>query len=286
VSFQVPPGLTGLVGPNGAGKSTLMQIITGQLKPSSGALTVFEQSPWNNPSLLGRIGYCPENEAIPGDLLPLEWLDGLGRLSGLSAARAASRGEEMLERVNLPREAWSRRMGQYSKGMRQRVKLAQALLHQPDLLILDEPMNGLDPMGRQEIAEILRQLADDGASILISSHILAELESLCREVLILNWGRILASGSQFEIRADLKDWPEELEVQCDAPDKLARYLFDSGVLLGFDLHPDNNTVTFRVKDPPVFYGRWLDLLLGSGVRVYAVRGLSRSLKQIYEKVTS
>ncbi len=286
VSFEVPPGLTGLVGPNGAGKSTLMQIITGQLKPSSGVLTVFDQIPWNNPGLLGRIGYCPENESVPSDLRPLEWLEGLGRLSGLSGDLSRRRSGEMLERVSLPREAWDRRMGQYSKGMRQRVKLAQALLHEPDLLVLDEPMNGLDPMGRQEVARILRGLADAGASILISSHILTELESLCREILILNWGRILASGSQFEIRADLKDWPEELQVQCDAPDKLARYLFDSGVLLGFDLLPDASTVTFRVKDPPSFYGQWVDLLLGSGVRVHEVRGLSRSLKQIYEKVTS
>ncbi len=286
VSFVVAAGITGLVGPNGAGKSTLMQIITGQLQSSSGVLTVLGERPWNNPRLLKRIGYCPEHEAVPNDLRPLEWLEGLGLLAGLPPGKVAEQGAQMLERVKLPREAWARRMGQYSKGMRQRVKLAQALLHRPDLLVLDEPMNGLDPMGRQEMAQIIRELAAAGTSVLISSHILAELEALCRDILIVNWGRIIASGSQLDIRADLKDWPEEIEVHCDAPETLARRLFDRGMLLGFDLQAESSSVTFRVKDPPLFYQQWLDLLLESGVRVYAMRGLNRSLKQIYEKVTS
>ena len=153
-------------------------------------------------------------------------------------------------------------MGQYSKGMKQRVKLAQGLLHQPDLLVLDEPMNGLDPMGRQEIAGLLTELAAGGASILISSHILAELESLCRNILILNWGRILASGSQKEIRGDLKNWSEELSIQCDDPEKLARHLFDAGVLLGFDLDPAGGLLRIRVKDAPSFYPAWTGLAAG------------------------
>jgi ABC-2 type transport system ATP-binding protein len=137
-------------------------------------------------------------------------------------------------------------MAQYSKGMKQRVKLAQGLLHEPELLVLDEPMNGLDPMGRQEMATILQDLAAGGVSILISSHILSELESLCKNILILNWGRILASGSQKEIRNDLKNWSEELSIQCDAPENLARHLFAADVLLGFDLTQRRPCI--RVKD--------------------------------------
>ena len=148
VTFQIEPGLTGLVGPNGAGKSTLIQIITGQLKPSSGQLTVFGLAPWNNPPLLRRIGYCPEGEAVPKELRPMEWLEGLGLLSGLRPDEVQGRAEAILDKVKLPREHWGKRLGQYSKGMKQRVKLGQALLHEPDLLVLDEPMNGLDPMGR------------------------------------------------------------------------------------------------------------------------------------------
>jgi ABC-2 type transport system ATP-binding protein len=285
VSFEIAPGLTGLVGPNGAGKSTLIEIITGQLQPSSGELTVFGERPWNNPQLVRRIGYCPEGEALPKDLRPLDWLRGLAFLSGLTAAEADRRCEAVLDRTGLAREHWPKSMSQFSKGMKQRVKLAQGLLHEPELLVLDEPMNGLDPMGRQEIARILKDLSSQGVSILISSHILAELESLCRNILILNWGRILASGEQKEIRGDVKDWSEELSIQCDAPERLARHLFDAGVLLGFDLE-GQDLLHIRVKDATAFYERWTGLLLGSKVTIHGIRSQSLSLKNIFEKVTT
>ncbi|HUD47265.1 MAG TPA: ABC transporter ATP-binding protein [Candidatus Baltobacteraceae bacterium] len=285
VSFEIEPGLTGVVGPNGAGKSTLLQIITGQLQPSSGELTVFGLRPWNNPALLRRLGYCPEGEAMPKELRPLDWLRSLALLSGIPDGDAAARGEAVLDRVKLPREHWDKRMGQYSKGMKQRVKLAQGLLHEPELLVLDEPMNGLDPMGRQEIAQTLKELASRGVSILISSHILAELEALCKNILVLNWGRILASGSQKEIRADIKDWSEELEIECDSPERLARRLFDADVLLGFDLEPAAGLLRIRVKDAAVFYEQWTSLLLQSGTTIHGIRSRSRSLQNIYEKVT-
>lgn len=286
VSFDIAPGLTGLVGPNGAGKSTLIQIITGQLQPSAGTLTVFGETPWNNPALLRRVGFCPEREAVPKDLRPMDWLTGLARLSGLEEAEIPARCEAVLDKVNLAREHWGKIMGQYSKGMKQRVKLAQGLLHKPDLLVLDEPMNGLDPMGRQEVANLLTDLAAQGASIVISSHILAELEALCRNILILNWGRILASGSQREIRGELKNWSEELTIQCDAPEKLARHLFDAGVLLGFDLDASGGVLRIRVKDAASFYPAWTGLLLGSRTTVQAIRSESRSLQNIFEKVTA
>ena len=286
VSFEIDAGLTGLVGPNGAGKSTLIQIITGQLQPSSGQLTVFGQAPWNNPTLIQRLGFCPEGEAVPRDLRPLDWLKGLAALAGLDRKTAASRCEAILDRVGLAREDWPKRMAQFSKGMKQRVKLGQGLLHDPDLLVLDEPMNGLDPMGRQEMAHLLKNLVAGGVSILISSHILAELESLSKSILILNWGRILASGSQGEIRSDLKNWSEELTIQCDAPEKLARHLFDAGVLLGFDLDAADGYLHIRVKDASAFYARWTGLLLESEVTVYALRSRSHSLKDIFDKVTT
>ena len=286
VSFDIEPGLTGLVGPNGAGKSTLIEIITGQLQPSSGELTVFDEVPWNNPALIQRVGYCPEGEAVPRELRPLDWLRGLAYLSGMSGDDALRRCEATLDKVALAREHWSKRMGQYSKGMKQRVKLAQGLLHEPDLLVLDEPMNGLDPMGRQEISNILKDLAAGGVSILISSHILAELEALCKNILILNWGRVLASGSQREIRGDLKDWSEELTIHCDAPEKLARHLFEAGVLLGFDLDVPNGLLQIRVRNAADFYVRWTGLLLESRVVVHGILSQSLSLKNIFEKVTT
>lgn len=286
VSFEIEAGLTGLVGPNGAGKSTLIQIITGQLQPSSGELTVFDEVPWNNPWLVQRIGYCPEGESIPKELRPLDWLTGLAWMSGIVGEEAEKRCEQILDKVSLPREHWFKRMGQFSKGMKQRVKLAQGLLHQPDLLVLDEPMNGLDPMGRQEVASMLKELVAGGVSIIISSHILAELESLCKSILVLNWGRVLASGSQKEIRGDLKNWSEALSIQCDAPETLARHLFDAGVLVGFDLDAADSRLNIRVKDAEAFYARWTGLLLESQVTVHAIRSQSRSLRNIFDKVTT
>lgn len=286
VSFALERGITGLVGPNGAGKSTLIQLITGQLQPSSGDLTVFGEQPWNNPRLLGRIGYCPERESVHRELSPAPWLRGLALLSGFSSSEARERSEAMLDRVKLPREHWSKRMSQYSKGMRQRVKLAQALMHEPDLLVLDEPMNGLDPMGRQEMAQLLKELAAQGTNIIVSSHILAELEALCRNILIMHWGRVLASGDQSQIRADLRNWPEELTVRCDNPEKLVRQLFDAGLLSGFELQLEEGQVNLRLKDVHSFYQRWLDLLLQSGVTVYEVRSRNRSLRNIFERVTT
>jgi ABC-2 type transport system ATP-binding protein len=286
VSFEIEAGLTGLVGPNGAGKSTLIQIITGQLQPSSGSLTVFGERPWNNPRLLRRLGYCPEGEAVPKELRPVDWLRSLALLSGIPDPEAVGKAEAILDRVKLGREHWGKRMGQYSKGMKQRVKLGQGLLHEPELLVLDEPMNGLDPMGRQEIAQTLKELAAEGVSILISSHILAELEALCQSIIVLNWGRILASGDQKEIRADIRNWPEELEIECDAPERLARILFDAEALLGFDVEPEAGLLRIRVKDAATFYDQWTGLLLRSGVVVHGIRSRSRSLQNIYEKVTT
>lgn len=285
VSFTIGSGLTGLIGPNGAGKSTLIQIITGQLQASSGALRVYGHVPWNNPQLLKSIGYCPERESLPTDLRPHDWLRGLAQLSGMSSEEASLRSTAMLDRVGLARVHWKKSMGQYSKGMRQRVKLAQALVHEPRLLVLDEPMNGLDPMGRQEMATLLKELAADGTDIIISSHILAELESLCRNNLILNWGRIIASGDRDEIRSDVKNWSEQLSITCEQPEVLARYLFDAGVLVGFDLGPSQGSLTIRVKDPETFYEQWTGLLVRSGVTVYEIRAQSRSLEDIFDKVT-
>lgn len=286
VDFEIHPGITGLVGPNGAGKSTLIQIITGQLQPSSGSLTVFGEAPWNHPSVLKRIGYCPERESLPEHLKPMDWLRGLGQISGISGNAFPELGIRLLKRVKLGEQHWKKRMGQYSKGMRQRVKLAQALMHSPDLLILDEPMNGLDPMGRQDIADILKSLAKEGVSIVISSHILAELESLCKNILILNWGRVIASGAKSEIRSDLSQWAEELCVRCDDPHKLAATLFEEGHLLGFDIQEEEQKLEFRIKDPAQFYQRWNVLLQSSGLTIYEISSKSQSLHQIFNKVTT
>jgi ABC-2 type transport system ATP-binding protein len=169
--------------------------------------------------------------------------------------------------------------------MRQRVKLAQAIMHQPDLLVLDEPMNGLDPMGRQEIATILKELAAQGVHILISSHILAELEPLCRNIMILNWGRVMATGARQHIRSGLTDWPEQLTVLCEDPEGLAALLFEGGYLLGFDAHQEEGRLTFRIKNPQGFFPQWASLVRESGQAIHEIRSGNRSLQTLFNKVT-
>jgi ABC-2 type transport system ATP-binding protein len=282
VSFTVRPGITGIVGPNGAGKTTLFRLVLGQIQPSSGGLTVFGERPWNNPAVQARLAYCPESETMPAGLRPLEWLVGLGMISGLSAPDAETRARTALDRVKLGPEHWRKRVIAYSKGMKQRVKLAQCLLHEPRLVVLDEPMNGLDPMGREDIANILRELAQDGVSVLISSHILHDLEALCADFLLLRWGRIPRSLNEAASPDARTRWPEATTFRCESPEKLARFLFDRDLLRGCDILPETGTLHARWRDPERFFGAYHQLLLESGVRIFEVQDAASFLEKAIE----
>jgi len=283
VTFEIQPGITGLVGPNGAGKSTLIKLITGQLKPSSGTLTVLGQNPLNNPSLLSRIGYCPEREQISKELKPVDWLRALASLSGVRWKRSKSVAEKALVRAQLDQRHWNKRLGTYSKGMKQRVKLAQAIMHEPDLIILDEPMNGLDPNGRSEFCEILKDLHGQGKSIVVSSHILHELELLCSRFLILNWGRALASGSQLDIRETVTEWSDELSIRCSDPKALALHLESQGVVRGYLV--ENGRLKLWVLNPETFFDNWPTLVAGSGVEIHEITNQNQALSNLFEQMT-
>ena len=282
VNFAIRPGITGVVGPNGAGKTTLFRLLTGQIKPSSGRLEVFGLDPWNNPAVQSRVAYCPESEAVPADIGARDWLVGLGMISGLAVADAKDRAQRNLERVKLAPEHWKKRLTALSKGMRQRVKLAQCLLHEPELVILDEPMNGLDPMGREEFGNVLRDLARDGRSVLISSHILHDLEALCADFLMLRWGRIPRSLNEATSADARARWPEATSFRCDAPDKLARYFFDKNLLRGCDVVAETGTLHVRWSEAERFYGDFHQLLLDSGVRIFEVQGTASLLEKAIE----
>jgi ABC-2 type transport system ATP-binding protein len=292
VSFTVHPGITGVVGPNGAGKTTLFRLLTGQIKPSSGTLRVFGVSPWNNPAAHARMAYCPENEAVPEGLRPREWLTALGMVSGLSARESGARAHAALERVGLRHEHWRKRLTALSKGMRQRVKLAQCLLHDPELVILDEPMNGLDPMGREDFANVLRQMAARGVSIVISSHILHDLEALCNAFILLRWGRIPRAeneaanpgGVAGNAGPGVKRWPESTSFRCADPAKLARFLFERQLLRGCDIVAETNTLQARWQNPEAFHQRFHELLLESGVPIFEIRTTVSALERAVEPV--
>ena len=256
VSVSVPPGITGLLGPNGAGKSTFMKVITGQLKPSKGTITVLGETIWNNPSLYFRIGFCPEQDSFYERMTGLEWVTALVRLNGLSDADAAEMARRALEAVDLT-DAANKKIGAYSKGMRQRVKMAQALAHDPHLLILDEPLSGMDPIARRKTIRMVKDWARAGKSIIVSSHILHEIESMTSNILLINQGRILAEGNVHQIRDLIDEHPHTVYIRADKTRALARaFLAQDDVL---SLRFEDEAVVVQTGRPDAFYSRLTDL---------------------------
>jgi ABC-2 type transport system ATP-binding protein len=256
VSVSVPPGITGLLGPNGAGKSTFMKVITGQLKPSKGTITVLGEPIWNNPSLYFRIGFCPEQDAFYDRMTGLEWVTALVRLNGLSDGDATLMAQRALEAVELT-DAANKKIGAYSKGMRQRVKMAQALAHDPHLLILDEPLSGMDPIARRKTIRMVKDWARAGKSIIVSSHILHEIESMTSNILLINQGRILAEGNVHQIRDLIDEHPHTVYIRADQTRALARaFLAQDDVL---SLRFEDEAVVVQTGRPDAFYARLTDL---------------------------
>jgi ABC-2 type transport system ATP-binding protein len=256
VSLSVPPGITGLLGPNGAGKSTFMKLVTGQLKPSKGSLTVLGQPIWNNPSLYARLGFCPEQDAFYERMTGLEWVTALVSLNGVGESAAREMSARALEAVGLS-DAADKKIGAYSKGMRQRVKLAQALAHDPELLILDEPLSGMDPLVRRRTIRLIKDWGRSGKSVLVSSHILHEIESMTSNILLINQGRILAEGNVHQIRDLIDEHPHTVFIKAENTRQLAReFLTDDQVL---SLRFEDGGVVVQTGRPDVFYARLTEL---------------------------
>jgi ABC-2 type transport system ATP-binding protein len=257
VSVSVPHGITGLLGPNGAGKSTFMKLITGQLKPSTGTLRVLGESIWANAGLYRRIGFCPEQDAFYERMTGLEWVTGLVRLNGYAEKDARDAAHRALSQVELADVA-EKRIGAYSKGMRQRVKLAQALVHDPELLVLDEPLSGMDPLGRRRTIRMIRDWARQGRSILVSSHILHEIESMTTSVLLISSGRILAEGDVHHIRDLIDEHPHTVYIRANDPRGLAREFLSHADVLSLRFEP--GAVIVETGTPDLFYARLTEMV--------------------------
>jgi ABC-2 type transport system ATP-binding protein len=257
VSVNVPHGITGLLGPNGAGKSTFMKLITGQLRPSTGTLRVLGEPIWANAGLYRRIGFCPEQDAFYERMTGLEWVTGLVRLNGYGEKDARDAAHQALSQVELADVA-EKRIGAYSKGMRQRVKLAQALVHDPELLVLDEPLSGMDPLGRRRTIRMIRDWAKQGRSILVSSHILHEIESMTTSVLLISNGRILAEGDVHHIRDLIDEHPHTVYIRANDPRGLAREFLSHADVLSLRFEP--GAVIVETGTPDLFYARLTEMV--------------------------
>ena len=256
VSVEVPPGITGLLGPNGAGKSTFMKLITGQLKPSKGSVKVLGEPIWGNAHLYFEVGFCPEQDSFYERMTGLEWVTALVRLNGLSEKDADAAARRALTTVDLM-DAADKKIGAYSKGMRQRVKLAQAIVHDPALLILDEPLSGMDPLARRRTIRMIKDWARAGKSVIVSSHILHEIESMTGNILLINNGRILAEGDVHHIRDLIDEHPHSVSVRAQDPRALAReFLAFADVR---SLKFEEGAVVVETGKPDAFYSKLTEM---------------------------
>jgi ABC-2 type transport system ATP-binding protein len=260
VSVSIPPGITGLLGPNGAGKSTLLKLLTGQLQPSKGTIAVLGEPVWGNPRIFFRIGFCPEQDAFYDRMTGLEWIAGLARLNGFGEQASLAAARAALARVDLM-DAATKKIGGYSKGMRQRVKLAQALVHDPELLILDEPLGGMDPIARRRTIRLIKDWAREGRSVLVSSHILHEIEAMTSSILLINNGRILAEGDVHQIRDLIDEHPHTVHVRAARPRDLAREFLTRDDVLSLKL--EQGAIVVETSKPDSFY-RYLTELAAEG----------------------
>lgn len=280
VSLDLPPGAYGLLGPNGSGKTTFINLIIGQLRPTIGWVRVFDQDPWQRSELMRRIGICPAVDILLPNVTALDWVQYLVRMYGFSAADAARRAKAALETVGL-QHAMRRPIGSYSLGMRQRCKIAQALAHEPELLILDEPFNGLDPIGRHELTELFLRWIRDGKSFLLASHLLHEVEAVHPSFLLISGGRFLASGSPQEVRSMLADLPNEIHIRVDRPKELAPRLLEVESVDSVRIETQTNEVVVSTRRPLVLSQRLPSIVSEGRFEVLEVRSGEESLQQLF-----
>ena len=280
VTLSVPSGITGLLGPNGAGKSTFMKLITGQLAPSKGSLAVLGETIWRNPALYFRIGFCPEQDAFYERMTGLEWLVALLRLNGLEPLAATSMARRALDLVDLA-DAAGKKIGAYSKGMRQRVKLAQAIAHDPGLLILDEPLSGMDPLARRKTIRLIKEWGRSGRSVIVSSHVLHEIESMTSNILLINQGRILAEGNVHQIRDLIDEHPHMVYIKADRPRILAREFLASDDVL--NLKFEDQAVIVQTARPDAFYTRLTEIAASGELgAIHEVTSPDDNLQAVFE----
>ncbi|MGA2582732.1 MAG: ABC transporter ATP-binding protein [Tepidisphaeraceae bacterium] len=281
LTIRIPTGVTGLLGPNGAGKSTFLQLATGQLYPSQGTVEVLGQSVWNNPSLNHFIGLCPEQDAFYEWMTGWDFVHTCARLSGLGRADARDATARTIESVGMTKHK-DRAIRGYSKGMRQRTKMAQALVHSPRVLFLDEPMTGTDPVARRDLMDIIQRMGDEGKSVVVSSHVLHEVQSLTPNIILLNHGRLLAEGKVRQIRDLIDKHPHHIVLVCDGCRKLAGRLVSWSDVEGIRVLDGDRGLTVETHAPDAFYSRLPELSLEDGTAIKEVYSDDDNLEAVFK----
>jgi ABC-2 type transport system ATP-binding protein len=279
VSLAVPPGITSLVGPNGAGKTTLMNLMTGLIRPTQGEIRVLGVAPGDPEKLCRIVGYCAQFDAFPRGLSGRQFIYSYLRLYGYSNTECDARTAAAIERVNMTAAA-GRPVAAYSKGMRQRIKLAQAIAHDPQVIVLDEPLNGLDPMARAETIALFQEWGQNGRHVIVSSHILHEVDRISDQVILLSHGYVVAEGQIQGVRSEVKEQPMQIVVRCDRPGDLAARLFQTGHIVEAKVAAD--VLLIRTRDADNFYLLLNRVILDSGLIVESVAPADDDVNAVYQ----
>jgi ABC-2 type transport system ATP-binding protein len=280
ISLSIPPGITSLVGPNGSGKTTLMNLMTGLVRPTRGAIQVLGVAPSDPQRLFQFVGYSTQFDSFPRAMTGRQFVQSFLRLFGFSARECEERAEKAIDRVHL-KEAADRVIAGYSKGMRQRIKLAQAIAHEPRVLVLDEPLNGLDPLIRAETIGMFREFAAEGKHVIVSSHVLHEVDMISDQVILLSNGYVAAEGKIHSVRAEISDRPMQILIRCDRPSALASKVFEMDHVVEARLLPDDEGVLIKTRNAEAFYLAMNKIAL-SDIRIEGVSPADDDVNSVYE----
>lgn len=280
VNLSIAPGITSLVGPNGSGKTTLMNLMTGLIQPSRGTVKVLNYTPHDPEVYFQQVGYCAQFDSFPAGHTGYEFIYSYLRVHGYRAKDADAMTWRALERVGLT-EAAKRKVAGYSKGMRQRVRLAQSIAHNPTVIVLDEPLNGLDPMARAEAIRLFRELADEGLHLIISSHILHEVNSMSDRVVFIESGYVKASGEVQEVRDELEEHPLQILVRCDQPALLAQRMFAESHVVEARLHEDRHGLFVKTRNTDKFYELLNRVVIDDALNIETVATVDNDLNAVY-----
>lgn len=281
VSLQIEPGVTGLLGPNGAGKSTLLKLLTGQIKSNIGSVTIKGEKIRNNYSLFSKIGFCPEQDSFYEEMTGWQFITRLLSLHHLSSAEILERARNCLEIVELTEDN-DRIIKSYSRGMRQRLKFAQAIAHDPEIIILDEPLNSLDPLGRRKLIRLIKSYGKEGRTIIFSSHVLPEIEAMTKRIILIHQGKIFAQGDIHYIRDLIETHPHIISIKCNRPRELAsRFIQEEYVLkVHFGSSPDSLLVETNNRDK--FFSLLPSLLLENDIQVKEITSPDDNLQAVFD----
>jgi ABC-2 type transport system ATP-binding protein len=281
VNLTIPPGITSLVGPNGSGKTTLMNLMTGLIRPTRGEIAVLGISPEHPEQLCKLVGYCAQFDSCPKGLTGYQFIYWFLRMHGYTPAECDEKTAAALEKVSMT-DAAQRPVGAYSKGMRQRVKLAQSIAHDPRVLVLDEPLNGLDPMARAETIALFREWGKNGRHVIVSSHILHEVDSISDQVILLSQGYVVAEGEIQGVRSEVKEQPMQILVRCNDPRELAARLFQQDHMVEGKISRDRKGLLLRTTDADSFYLLLNRVVMETGLEVESIAPADDDVNSVYQ----